>query len=72
LQRRRQLAEYHHVAANKGEAACLALQRGLVAELPVTDCCGKPLQEMIEVGRIDLAVLDQALLHVLTLKFRLR
>lgn len=27
---------------------------------------------MIEVGRIDLAVLDQAVLHVLTLKFRLR
>ncbi len=65
------LAEYHHIAADKGEAAALALQAGLDVELPGTDCYGQPLRERLAAGKLDPALVDQAVQRVLALKFRL-
>jgi beta-glucosidase len=38
------LAEYHHVAPNKAEAASMAMEVGVDIELPFTDCYGSPLR----------------------------
>ena len=65
------LAEYHHVAADKGQAACLALEAGLDVELPGTDTYGEPLYEAVQAGRIDIALVNQAVSRVLAMKFRL-
>jgi beta-glucosidase len=65
------LVDYHHVAADKGEAACQALRAGTDFELPQTDCYGAPLREAIDAGRLDVGVLDDAVRRILRLKFRL-
>ncbi len=65
------LADYHRVAADKGEAACLALQAGLDLELPQTDCYGTPLLEAVRAGKLDLSVVDDAVRRICSLKFRL-
>ncbi|HLJ36728.1 MAG TPA: glycoside hydrolase family 3 N-terminal domain-containing protein [Ktedonobacteraceae bacterium] len=65
------LMDYHHVAANEGEAAKLALSAGLDMELPAMDCYGAPLKAEIEAGRVPLAVVDTAVRRVLSLKFQL-
>lgn len=66
-----QLAEYHHVARDKQEAAALALEAGIDVELPGTDCYGAPLRETVERGAIDPALLDEAVRRVLRVKFAL-
>lgn len=66
-----QLAEYHHVAESKEEAAALALSAGLDVELPSTDCYGSPLRRAITSGLLDEAVLNQAVCRVLRAKFML-
>lgn len=65
------LAEYHHVAENKGHAARLALEAGLDIELPGTDCYGEPLRKEIEAGKIDMRIIDLSVSRILSLKFRL-
>ncbi len=65
------LATYHHVAADRAEAARLALQAGMDCELPASDCYGQPLQEALAAGRIDMALVDAAVTNMLRLKFRL-
>ncbi|MGE5221390.1 MAG: glycoside hydrolase family 3 N-terminal domain-containing protein, partial [Omnitrophica WOR_2 bacterium] len=65
------LMEYHHLAETKAEAAKLALEAGLDVELPGTDCYGEPLRQAMETGQVDMAVLDEAVRRVLSLKFRL-
>ena len=66
-----QLMSYHRVAANKGEAAKLALLAGLDMELPAVECYGEPLKAEVEAGRVPLAILDTAVSRVLRLKFQL-
>lgn len=65
------LADYHRVAADKGEAACLALSAGLDVELPGTDCYGAPLLQAARGQKINLAIIDEAVRRVLRLKLRL-
>lgn len=66
-----QLVRFHRVAADKGEAAALALAAGLDVELPATDFYGEPLTTEVEAGRLPLAVVDTAVRRVLRMKFQL-
>lgn len=66
-----QLAEYHHVAGSKEEAAAMAMAAGLDVELPSTDCYGAPLCRAVEMGLLDEAVIDQTVSRVLRMKFML-
>ncbi|MEP7358322.1 MAG: glycoside hydrolase family 3 protein, partial [Anaerolineales bacterium] len=65
------LVDYHKVAANKMEAAAMALEAGLDLELPGTDCYGAPLMEALQTGRLKQEVLDEAVRRVLRIKFQL-
>ncbi len=65
------LASYHHIAADKGEAACLALAAGMDVELPARDGYGAPLEEALRQGRVDPALVDRAALRVLRQKLEL-
>ena len=56
----RQLADYHHLAADPVEAAAMALDAGLDVELPGTDCFGPPLLEAIRSGRVAESTVDIA------------
>ncbi len=65
------LMAYHHVAADRGEAARLALLAGLDMELPAIDCYGAPLMAEIEAGRLSTDVIDTSVRRILRLKFQL-
>src|SRR6266545_6054624 len=65
------LAEYHHIAATKAEAARLALHAGIDVELPGTDCYGAPLRDAVASGIVSEALIDEVVGRVLALKFRL-
>lgn len=67
----RQLATYHHLAADAEEAAALALDAGLDVELPGTDCFGKPLLRAVRRGLVSEARIDTAVARVLRDKFEL-
>ncbi|HEX3049935.1 MAG TPA: glycoside hydrolase family 3 N-terminal domain-containing protein [Aggregatilineaceae bacterium] len=62
------LAHYHHVAADKQEAACMALEAGIDVELPGVDCYGDPLRKALEAGQIDMDLIDAAVTRVLKMK----
>ncbi len=65
------LCTFHRIAASPGEAARLALQAGLDAELPALDFFAGPLKAEVEAGRVPLSAVDEAVRRVLRLKFRL-
>lgn len=65
------LVNYHFAAADKSEAAVMALEAGLDVELSRTDIYGEPLLAALAAGKINSAVVDEAVRRVLTLKFRL-
>lgn len=65
------LAEYHHVARSKAEAARIALEAGLDIELPFTNCYGEPLREAVQRGEIPESLIDLAVRRALTQKFTL-
>jgi beta-glucosidase len=65
------LVDYHFAAANKVEAAAMALEAGLDLELSRVDVYGAPLLEALATGKVSLAVLDEAVRRMLRLKFRL-
>ena len=65
------LMDYHFAAADKGEAAKIALEAGLDIELSRVDVYGQPLLEAVQSGRIELAVLDESVRRVLAMKFKL-
>jgi beta-glucosidase len=67
----RMLAEYHHVARDKAQAAHMALEAGIDIELPYTDCFGAPLREAVLQGKVPGALLDVAVRRVLSQKFTL-
>ena len=58
----------HAVAADRGEAAALALAAGIDVELPTGDAYLAPLAERIAAGRFDQAYVDRAVLRVLAQK----
>ncbi|RPI32980.1 MAG: beta-glucosidase [Chloroflexota bacterium] len=62
---------YHHAAANKSTAACLALNAGIDLELPTTSCYGAPLKEALESGEISLELVEKAVCRNLQKKFEL-
>ena len=65
------LFAYHHVVANKREAATLALEAGINVELPSTDCYGDPLREAVEANEISMDIIDIAVARILEMKFQL-
>ncbi|WP_022882776.1 beta-xylosidase/alpha-l-arabinosidase [Gryllotalpicola ginsengisoli] len=58
----------HAVAADRGEAAALALEAGIDVELPTGDAYLEPLAERIRSGEFDEAYVDRAVLRVLRQK----
>ncbi|PSL37620.1 beta-glucosidase [Labedella gwakjiensis] len=58
----------HAVAADRGEAAALALAAGIDVELPTGDAFLEPLAERVRDGRVDEALVDRAVLRVLAQK----
>ena len=65
-----QLVTRHHVAANKAEAARLALDAGVDIELPDPDCY-PAIPQLIKEGRISEATIDRAVTRNLRAKFLL-
>ncbi|WP_210507850.1 glycoside hydrolase family 3 N-terminal domain-containing protein [Naasia sp. SYSU D00057] len=62
------LNNMHAVAADKGEAAELALAAGIDVELPTGDAFLAPLAERIRAGLTDEALVDRAVLRLLSEK----
>lgn len=58
----------HRVAADRGEAAALALEAGIDVELPTGDAYLEPLAERVRAGLADERLVDRAVLRVLTQK----
>jgi beta-glucosidase len=65
------LHSYHHIAADKANAAGLALTAGIDAELPKLDCYAQPLKEQVDKGLVSNKLLDRAVSRILRLKFTL-
>ncbi len=65
------LSEYHHVAADKGEAAKIALDAGIDMDLPFTNAYGDPLRQAVQQGLVSEALIDRAVRRVLAQKFSL-
>jgi beta-glucosidase len=58
----------HRVAADRGEAAALALEAGIDIELPTGDAYLEPLADRIRAGLFDEAYVDRAVLRALAQK----
>lgn len=58
----------HAVAADRGEAAALALEAGIDVELPTGDAYLKPLADRVRAGELDEAYVDRAVLRALAQK----
>lgn len=58
----------HRVAADRGEAAALALEAGIDVELPTGDAYLAPLADRIRAGLFDEAYVDRAVLRALAQK----
>src|SRR5918911_1523197 len=65
-----QLVSLHHVAGNKAEAARLAIEAGVDAELPDPDCY-QTLLELVRDGEGSEALIDKAVARNLRAKFLL-
>jgi beta-glucosidase len=63
------LHSYHRMAADKADAARLALTAGIDIELPNLDCYAQPLKEQIEKGLVSKKLIDRAVSRILGLKF---
>lgn len=60
-----------HVGETFQEAGLMCLKAGMDIELPKPEGFGEKLQELFREGKADIHVLDQAVLRVLTAKFRM-
>jgi beta-glucosidase len=60
----------HRVAADKGDAAQMALEAGLDMELPALDCYAELVQR-VKSGAVDVSLVDRSARRVLRLKFEL-
>lgn len=64
-----QFVDYHHLTADRTEAARLALEVGMDIELPTPNGYGQPLVDGLESGRIEMALVDACVSRVLRAKF---
>jgi beta-glucosidase len=64
-----QLVSLHHVAADRGEAAKIALEAGI--DLELDSCFAETLARQVEEGKIAKATLDRAVARVLRVKFEM-
>lgn len=64
------LCQYHRLAKDKAQAAMYALEAGIDVELPKIDCY-KELKNLVQNGLISENLLDEAVLRVLIMKFKL-
>ncbi|WP_454117460.1 beta-xylosidase/alpha-l-arabinosidase [Microbacterium lacticum] len=62
------LETMHAVAADRAEAAALALTAGIDVELPTGDAYAQPLRDAVRRGDVDVALIDRALGRVLAQK----
>ncbi|WP_243231206.1 glycoside hydrolase family 3 N-terminal domain-containing protein [Microbacterium sp. CIAB417] len=62
------LETMHKIAADRGEAAALALAAGIDVELPTGDAYAEPLAQRVREGVVPIADVDRAVLRVLTQK----
>ena len=62
------LMEQHHIAANKEDAAVLAVNAGVMADLPEGASYAR-LPELVRAGRVKEALVDSAVSQILALKF---
>lgn len=60
-----------HVGETEAEAGLFCMEAGMDIEMPARACYGETLQQMFESGEADMALLDTAVLRVLTAKFRM-
>ena len=58
----------HRIAADRGEAAAIALQAGVDIELPTGDAYLQPLADRVRSGHLDEAYVDRAVLRALKQK----
>ncbi len=58
----------HEIAADRGEAAALALEAGIDIELPTGDAYLQPLADRVRSGQLDEAYVDRAVLRALAQK----
>ncbi|MFZ7088893.1 glycoside hydrolase family 3 N-terminal domain-containing protein [Curtobacterium sp. RRHDQ10] len=58
----------HGIAADRGEAAAIALEAGIDVELPTGDAYLQPLVDRVRAGDLDEAYVDRAVLRVLAQK----
>lgn len=64
-----QLADLHHIAANHGEAALIALAAGVDVDLP-SGVSFSTLNEALRLGKVDESNIDTAVRRHLEIKFR--
>lgn len=62
------LETMHKIAADRGEAAALALAAGIDVELPTGDAYAAPLAQRVRDGLVPMEDVDRAVLRVLTQK----
>ena len=62
---------YHAMAADRKEAATLALRAGIDVELPIRKCYGDPLKAALEAGEVGIEFVDTAVRRHLQKKFEL-
>jgi beta-glucosidase len=65
------LLTLHEIVADLADAAAMTLHAGLDVELPATAAYGDPLRAALADGRVDEALVDQAVERVLGVKLRL-
>ncbi|HAZ03738.1 MAG: hypothetical protein A2W90_16855 [Bacteroidetes bacterium GWF2_42_66] len=65
----RMLESFHKVSADKAETVLLALQAGVDLEAP-QGYAYPELGELVEEGKVDIGLIDEAVKHILTVKFR--
>ena len=70
LQRRSHTHEDQHVEETMEEAALRCMAAGMDVELPSEHAYSDRLEQLFATGKADMAILDQAVLRVLTAKFR--
>ena len=63
--------EYQHIGETVEEAGLMALEAGMDIEMPSPAGYGEGLKKLFETGEADVALLDRAVLRVLTAKFRM-
>lgn len=60
-----------HIGEDEAETGRYCMEAGMDIEMPDRACFGDELQKMFERGETDMALLDEAVLRVLTAKFRM-